>query len=133
VLEVVTRAGLPQTWAETQINIMESSLMARFDICLQQAGILTDDALSSSQIVVRDTMALACCWGAGDKTAAFAMRKTFSSKVALLQVEVWDFTGSLRFLSNRPLRLDGPVHQRPKRRRQRPERGSATFAATPQR
>jgi hypothetical protein len=130
VLEVVTRAGLPQTWAETQINIMESSLMARFDICLQQAGILTGDAL---QIVVRDTMALACCWGAGDKTAAFDMRKTFSSKVALLQVEVWDFTGSLGFLSNRPLLLDRPVHQRPKRRRQRPERGSATVAATLQR
>jgi hypothetical protein len=118
---------------KTQMNIMESSLMAGFDICLQQAGILTDDALSSSQIVVRDTMALACRWGAGDKTAAFAIRKTRSSKAALLQVEVWDFTGSPRFLSNRPLLLDRPVHQRPKRRRQRPERGSATIAATPQR
>ncbi|MGO8759753.1 MAG: hypothetical protein ACLQG3_16670 [Terracidiphilus sp.] len=102
-IEVDTKADLPESWAEDQMNIMEVSFMAaRYSTCIQQMAILTDDALSAPQTVVRDTLELACQWGAGDKNAARQTEKTLLSKSPMLQESVWDFTGSLQILSASP-------------------------------
>jgi tetratricopeptide (TPR) repeat protein len=107
-LEVETKADLPENWAETQMNIMEISFIAaRYSTCIQQVAILTDDALSASQAVVRDTIELACQWGAGDKNAARQTGKTLLSKSPMLRESVWDFTGSLQILSASPAFSNG--------------------------
>jgi tetratricopeptide (TPR) repeat protein len=103
-LEVSTKADLPEDWAETQMNIMELSFMAaRYPTCIHQMAILTDDALSSPQAVVRDTIELACQWGTGDKNAARQTETALLSKSAMLEASVWDFTGSLQILSQSPV------------------------------
>jgi tetratricopeptide (TPR) repeat protein len=108
VLEVETKADLPEDWAETQMNIMEVSFMAaRYSTCIQRMAIVTDDALSRPQAVVRDTIELACQWGAGDRNAARQTEKALLSKSATLEASVWDFTGSLQILSNSPAFANG--------------------------
>ena len=102
-LQVYTKADLPQYWAMTQMNLVVANFAAaHFDACLQQAAILTDDTLSSSPAVIRDTVRLACEWGAGSKNATFDTEKTLLSKAATLQPRGWNFTGTLQFLSTSP-------------------------------
>lgn len=102
-LRVDTRAVAPQQWTEIQMNIMEASLIsARFDTCLDQAVSLSGDSVSSSQAVVRDTMAVACQWGDGNASAALAADRSMAEGAARLKGSVWDFSGSLRFLTSSP-------------------------------
>ena len=102
-LEVNTKADLPEDWAETQMNIMEISFMGtRYPTCIQQMAILTDEAVSRPQAVVRDTIELACQWGAGDKNAARQTENALLPKSAMLEAAIWDFTGSLQILSTSP-------------------------------
>jgi tetratricopeptide (TPR) repeat protein len=107
-LEVRTKAELPADWADAQMNIMELSFVAaRYSTCMQRVAILTDDALSRPQAVVRDTIELACQWGAGDKNAARQTEKALLSKSAMLEASVWDFSASLQILSASPTFSNG--------------------------
>lgn len=107
-LQVFTKTALPQDWVRQQANMMEANLAAaHFDDCLQQAAVLTDDMLLSTRIAIRDTMKLACQWGAGDKNAALASAGSLSSHVSALQPGFWDFSGVIRILSQSPVFASG--------------------------
>ena len=102
-LEVRTKAALPADWADAQMNIMEVNfLAARYSACMQRVAILTDDSLSAPQAVVRDTIELACHWGAGDKSAARQTEKVLLAKSATPQAAVWDLSDALPILSASP-------------------------------
>ena len=107
-LEVRTKAELPADWADAQMNIMEVSFMAaRYPMCIQRVAILTDDAVSAPQAVVRDTIEFACQWGAGDKSAARQTEKVLLAKSAMQQEAVWDFSDSLQILAASPAFASG--------------------------
>lgn len=102
-LEVLTKAGFPEQWAQTQINLEEISLRtARFQSCLDQAGILTDDSLPPPDFIIRDSMKLACQWAIGNRPAALTTEKALSSRAGSLAAGFWDFSGTIRFVSASP-------------------------------
>ncbi len=102
-LEVYTKTESPQNWAEAQVNLLEIDLTSgHFAACLEQAAILTDDALPPAGFAIRDTMRLACQWGAGDKSSAAAAEKALSSHQPVLEAGFWDLGGIVRFISTSP-------------------------------
>ncbi|MGB8029514.1 MAG: hypothetical protein WCF30_07590 [Terracidiphilus sp.] len=102
-LEVYTKTDLPQDWADVQLLITEATFAAgRFDKCLAQTASLTDETLTLSRVIVRDSMQLACQWGAGDKKAALVTEKALLAKASASAAGFWDFTGLDHFLSNSP-------------------------------
>ena len=102
-LEVYTKADLPEAWAATQLNLEELDLVAsRFDACLQLAASLDVPPLVPSQVLIRDTMSLACEWGAGNKGRASQTEKALLAEAAESASGFRDFTGTIHFLSNSP-------------------------------
>jgi len=75
-LQIYTKSGLPQFWAPAQLAIVMQNLASgNFTQCLQQDALLTDDAITPYQALARDTLKLACAWGAQDKPSALATAK----------------------------------------------------------
>ena len=94
--------------APNRMDLMEAGLTAgRFNICLQQEPLLADSTLDSSLIVIRNTLALACQWGAGDKAAALSRKKSLMSSALNVKKSGWTFTGTLHFLSESPAFASG--------------------------
>jgi hypothetical protein len=82
---------------------MEASLTAaHFAGCIEQAATIEDSALSAPGIILRDTMKLACQWGAGEKAAAQETEKALLPKVAGLQKTDWELAGTIHFLTISP-------------------------------
>lgn len=102
-LEVYTRAELPRNWAEVEMDLVEETLRGgSYDACLQNTNLLSDDAVFSAEIPIRDTMKLACEWGSGDKSAALTTAKTLVAKAAVPPKDAWDFTGTIGVLATAP-------------------------------
>ena len=107
-LTVYTRADQPQAWAMTQMNLADVNLEAgRFAICLQQVHSLNDRTLPPSRILARDTVSLACEWGAGNKSSALAMEKTLLSLAATPPPSFSGFAAPIYLFSNSPIFASG--------------------------
>ena len=103
VLEVYTKESRPQDWASTQLSIAEADFAAgRFDACVAQTARTTDDTLPASGVFSRDSMRLACEWGAGNKSAALATETALLAKAAGATGGFWDFTGIKHVLLRSP-------------------------------
>jgi tetratricopeptide (TPR) repeat protein len=108
-LAVYTRADQPQGWAMTQMNLAGVDLDAgRFADCLQQVRSLNDRSLPPSRILARDTVSLACQWGAGNKSSALAMKRTLLSSLAATPTPSFaGFAAPIYLFSNSPIFASG--------------------------
>jgi tetratricopeptide (TPR) repeat protein len=83
-----------------KLDLEEANLTAdRFDGCVEEAGALQDPNLSAAGSLIRDTIKLACQWGAGKKSETFANQKALLLQSATLQEPAWVFTGTLHYLA----------------------------------
>ncbi len=89
--------------AANRTELMEGALTAaRFDVCLEQAGPLSDSATTAPLIPVRDALELACQWGSGNKSGALAAEGALKKDAAEGKKADWNFAGTLHFLSESP-------------------------------
>jgi len=94
-----------------QLDMVEAELTtSRFEECEKQAAAM-DDALfpapATSSIVIRDTMKLACQWGAGDKTGAQETGKALALKSSKFEKSGWGVAGTLHYLATSPAFTSG--------------------------
>jgi tetratricopeptide (TPR) repeat protein len=86
-----------------KMELLEAEFTAGdFDACVQQAAGLTDNVLTPGEIIVRDTLALACQWASGNKSAALSAEKSLASVAASEQKHFWTFDGTLHYLNTAP-------------------------------
>ena len=93
-----------------RLDLEEAALTAdQFSVCMAQAAALQDSDLNSSQIIVRDTILLACQYASGNKSAAQTTAASLANRVnqivagdvgfrrhALLHPDVKPFPGRKR-------------------------------------
>jgi tetratricopeptide (TPR) repeat protein len=102
-LEVFTRDNVPRSWAGGHLGLSIASLdTARFDMCLQHLGQISDDLLPPRQVLSSDAIRFLCQWGAGNKSAALETEKTLLSKAADATVFYGDSAAIASMLSNSP-------------------------------
>jgi tetratricopeptide (TPR) repeat protein len=107
-LQVYTRTSSPDSWALTEMNLLELTFRSsQFQNCLQQAATLTDDVLPLALRPIRSTFQLACQFGAGDRSAGLRFEQDLASHASSLPVGIWDFSGSLGFVSSSPAFVSG--------------------------
>jgi len=91
---------------DVRLNYVEANLAtARFEDCVRQAASIDDSSLSSaatSMILIRDTLAMTCKWGAGQKSNARQAEDALVSKAASLKKTDWVFAGTRRFIASSP-------------------------------
>jgi tetratricopeptide (TPR) repeat protein len=86
-----------------RMNLVEANLTAaHFSQCVEQAVAIDDPVLSTSKIPVRDTIKLACQWGAGQKAAAQQTATALLPQAAGLHSPGWRFAGTRHFLASFP-------------------------------
>ena len=86
-----------------RMDLVEASLTAaHFSQCVEQAVAIDDPVLSTSKIPVRDTIKLACQWGAGQKAAAQQTATALLPQAAGLHSSGWSFAGTRHFLASSP-------------------------------
>jgi tetratricopeptide (TPR) repeat protein len=84
-----------------RMDLVEASLTAaHFSQCVEQAVAIDDPVLSTSKIPVRDTIKLACQWGAGQKAAAQQTATALLPQAAGLHSPGWNFAGTRHFLTS---------------------------------
>jgi tetratricopeptide (TPR) repeat protein len=84
-----------------RMEFIEASLTAaHFSQCAEQAAAIDDPVLSTSLIPVRDTIKLACQWGAGQKAAAQQTATALLPQAAGLHSPGWNFAGTRHFLTS---------------------------------
>jgi tetratricopeptide (TPR) repeat protein len=84
-----------------RMDLVEASLTAaHFSQCVEQAVAIDDPVLSTSKIPVRDTIKLACQWGAGQKAAAQQTATALLPQAAGLHSSGWSFAGTRHFLAS---------------------------------
>jgi tetratricopeptide (TPR) repeat protein len=84
-----------------RMSLVEASLTAaHFSQCAEQAAAIDDPVLSTSLIPVRDTIKLACQWGAGQKAAAQQTATALLPQAAGLHSPGWNFAGTRHFLTS---------------------------------
>ena len=84
-----------------RMDLVEASLTAaHFSQCAEQAAAIDDPVLSTSLIPVRDTIKLACQWGAGQKAAAQQTATALLPQAAGLHSPGWNFAGTRHFLTS---------------------------------
>ena len=85
------------------MSMVEQDLTtSRFEDCEKQVATLDDAAPPAPAKLVRDTMQLACQWGAGQKTTAQPSTQALLLKSSQLQDMGWEFTGTRHFLASSP-------------------------------
>jgi hypothetical protein len=90
-----------------QVGLANVDLVAgRFGACLEQARSIPGDSSDPDAAVIRDSVKLACEWGAGDKSAALATAKAIQPMTAAqsgtLWTGAWNFPAAFYFLSHSP-------------------------------
>jgi hypothetical protein len=87
-----------------ELDLEEASLTAdQFDGCVEEAGVLQDPNLTEAGSLIRDTIRLACQWGAGKKSDALASEKALLLQSETLKEAPWVFTGTLHYLAASPV------------------------------
>jgi hypothetical protein len=89
---------------EYRLDLEEAALTAdRFDVCMAQAASIKDSDLKPQQLIVRDTLLLACQYASGKKPAARATAALLSGRVNQIPAGTWDFSGTRHYIqmSNR--------------------------------
>jgi tetratricopeptide (TPR) repeat protein len=87
-----------------ELDLEEASLTAdQFDGCVEEAGVLQDPNLTEAGSLIRDTIKLACQWGAGKKSDALASEKALLLQSETLKEAPWVFTGTLHYLAASPV------------------------------
>jgi YD repeat-containing protein len=82
-----------------RLDLEEAALTAdQFSACLTQAATLKDSELIPSQIVVRDTILLACQFASGKKPAARATAALLTGRVNQMLAGMWDFSGTRYYI-----------------------------------
>ncbi len=101
-LKVYTKDD-PADWATSELSIIEADLAAgRFEKCLAQTAAMTGDNLASSAIIERDSMQLACQWGAAEKSAALSTEKSLLARTSAPTAGAWNFAGLNHVLLSSP-------------------------------
>ncbi|MGB8845452.1 MAG: hypothetical protein WCC73_07210 [Terracidiphilus sp.] len=67
-------------------------------MCETQAAALQDSDLNSSQIIVRDTILLACQYASGNKSAAQATAASLANRVNQISAGAWNFDGTRYYI-----------------------------------
>jgi len=67
-------------------------------VCISQATSLQDSDLNPSQIIVRDTILLACQYASGNKSAAQATAASLANRVNQMAPGMWDFDGTRYYI-----------------------------------
>jgi hypothetical protein len=87
----------------SSLDFEEANLtVSNFSECIQQATSISDQGLSDSDLLVRDTIKLACQAGAGKRADALITTKVISEEVSTLKSGTFNFTGTLHYLSAAP-------------------------------
>ena len=82
-----------------RLDLIEASLSAeQFTVCISQAAALQDSDLNPSQIIVRDTILLACQYASGNKSAAQATAASLANRVNQMPAGMWDFDGTRYYI-----------------------------------
>ena len=82
-----------------RLDLIEAALTAdQFSVCLTQAAALQDSDLNPSQIIVRDTILLACQYASGNKSAAQATAASLANRVNQMPAGMWDFDGTRYYI-----------------------------------
>jgi TPR repeat protein len=85
------------------MDLMEAELTdAHFDDCIQLAATLNPPSLDAAHVLVRDTIKLACQFGAGQAADAAETSRLISSQARAAKRDTWDFTGTLHFVQTSP-------------------------------
>jgi tetratricopeptide (TPR) repeat protein len=92
------------------LRVAEANLtLEHYDVCVKQAAAVDDAQLAgptAAYLPVRETLKLACQWGAGDKGTALQTEKLLSGKVSQA-VKGWNVADMLRFASASPAFASG--------------------------
>jgi tetratricopeptide (TPR) repeat protein len=84
---------------DNALGLIEVELTAaHFDECLDTAK-SAESGVPPRQAVGRDALVLACAWAAGDKKTAHTAAAALRGETAGLAQGVWEFPGTLHFLS----------------------------------
>jgi len=85
--------------AANRLDQEEAALTAdQFDACVTEAASIKDSELSSPQLVIRDTILLACQYGGGKKSDARATSASLTGRLSLLAGQTWDFSGTRHYI-----------------------------------
>jgi len=88
------------TSTAARLDLEEARLtVGDFAGCIQEAGAIPEAGSSARDLLVRDTMQVACQWGAGQKAAALASAKALLPKAEELKDPNWTVTGTRHFLA----------------------------------
>lgn len=106
-LDVSGATGTLSDQTLKQVGLANVDLVAgRFGACLEQARSILGDPSQPVAAILRDSIKLACQWGAGNKSAALATAKALQPMTATqsgaLWTGAWNFPAALYFLSHSP-------------------------------
>jgi tetratricopeptide (TPR) repeat protein len=91
-----------------RMDFIEASLtVGRWSDCIEEVGSVDDAAIAAARIPIRDTMKLACEWGAGQTAASMKTQQALIVKAQSIQKGVWGFAGTLHCLSTSPTFVRG--------------------------
>jgi hypothetical protein len=82
-----------------RMDLEEAALTAdQFDVCMTQAASIKDSDVTAPELIVRDTLLLACQYAGGKKLAARATAASLIGRVNQMPAELWDFSGTRRYI-----------------------------------
>ncbi len=91
---------------DSQLHAEEAELTtSRFEQCGKQGAVVEDGSIpepAAPLLLIRDSMKLACLWGAGAMAPALETEMTLLAKAAGIQRTDWNFAGTLHYLSSSP-------------------------------
>jgi len=106
-LQVFTQSAFPEDWVEMHLGLEETAFAAADSAaCLHEAALLPDKLLSSTQLLVRDILRLACQSSAKDWAAAGQTEKTLLSEAGAAPFAFSDLTGATAVLSRSPAYIE---------------------------
>lgn len=90
-----------------QVSLANIDLVAgRFGACFEQARTIPGESLAPDAVIIRDTVKLACEFGAGNKSAALATAKAIQPMTAaqpgVLWTGAWNSSAAIYYLSHSP-------------------------------
>lgn len=87
----------------TKLNLLEANLTdAHFEACSQKASFIDTAELNPAGVLIQSSIQLACEWAAGNRKGALATEAKLLTEIANAQKHVWDFAGTVHFLSASP-------------------------------
>jgi hypothetical protein len=92
------------TSTAARLDLEEARLtVSDFGGCIQEASAIPEGSSSARDLFVRDTLKLACQWGAGQKVSAQASAKALLPRAAAVKDPNWTVTGTRHFLAGSPV------------------------------